>query len=360
MSARPRKPCIETAALSHAGASSYRGSNWLPGGHAQSIWPLLLKGDLPAYRRERWETPDADFIDLDWIDGDPHAPCVVLFHGLEGSSRSHYARRLMFAVAARCWNGVVVHFRGCSGEPNRLPRAYHSGDSNEIHWILHRLQQRGWFRLYAAGVSLGANALLKWVAEQSETAATVLTAAAAVSAPLDLAAADRYLSRGFGLVYARHFLRTLIPTALAKADRFPGLIDARRAASARTLRQFDDAVTAPLHGFAGVDDYYARSSAGPLLNRIRLPTLLLHAANDPFLPQVALPRFDRLPPAIHVEITASGGHVGFVHGTFPGRIDWLGQRLLEYFSAPDSGSCANFSSALQAPSACHNSPSTRP
>ena len=252
----------------------YLAPAWLPGGHAQTIWPLLIKGPLPRYRRERWDTPDADFIDLDWIDGEAGAPCVVLFHGLEGSSRSHYARRLMHAVRLRDWHGVVVHFRGCSGEPNRLPRAYHSGDSQEIDWVLRRLHARGYPALFVAGVSLGGNALLKWLAEQGSLASDVINAAAAVSAPLDLAAADAALSSGFSLLYARHFLRTLIPSALAKERRFPGRIDVRRARAARTLRDFDDAVTAPLHGFDGVDDYYARSSAGPLLGTVHALSLI--------------------------------------------------------------------------------------
>ncbi len=315
-----------------AAAAPYQAAAWLPGRHAQTIWPLLIKGPLPRYRRERWTTPDDDFIDLDWVEGTPDAPCVVLFHGLEGSSRSHYARRLMHAVTQRGWHGVVVHFRGCSGEPNRLPRAYHSGDSAEIDWILRRLRGIGHPALFAAGVSLGGNALLKWLAEQGAAAADVVDAAASISAPLDLAAANLALSSGFNLVYARHFLRTLIPAARAKARRFPGRFDLRRAESARTLRDFDDAVTAPLHGFLGADDYYARSSAGPLLASISTPTLLLHAANDPFLPIAAIPRRERLPAAVTLELHRHGGHVGFVHDALPGRIDWLPQRLLAHFS----------------------------
>ena len=309
----------------------YQAPPWLPGGHAQTIWPLLIKGPLPNYRRERWDTPDDDFIDLDWIGGTPNAPCVALFHGLEGSSRSHYARRLMHAVEERGWHGVVVHFRGCSGEPNRLPRAYHSGDSAEIDWVVRRLHARGYPALFLTGVSLGGNAMLKWLAEQGAEACSLVDAAVAISAPLDLAAANTALSSGFNLVYARHFLRTLVPAALEKERRFPGRIDVRRTVSSRTLRDFDDAVTAPLHGFQGADDYYARSSAGPLLSTVMTPTLLLNAANDPFLPRTALPLNQHLPPAVTLEVPEHGGHVGFVHGVPPGRIDWLAQRILAHF-----------------------------
>jgi predicted alpha/beta-fold hydrolase len=311
----------------------YRAPAWLPGAHAQTVWPLLIKGPLPAYRRERWETPDDDFIDLDWADGGTGAPCVVLFHGLEGSSRSHYARRLMLAANKRGWHGVVVHFRGCSGEPNRLARAYHSGDSQEIDWVLRRIHAYGYPALFVAGVSLGANALLKWLAEQGAPASRLISAAAAVSPPLDLAASNKALSSGFNLFYARHFLHTLIPAALAKDRRFPGRIDIHRAQAARTLRDFDDAVTAPLHGFLGADDYYVRSSAGPLLGSVQTPTLLLHAINDPFLPAAALPRREALSSSITLELLQQGGHVGFVHGPLPGHIDWMPQRLLAHFDA---------------------------
>ena len=152
-------------------APPYRAPHWLPGAHAQTIWPLAIKGTMPAYRRERWDTPDGDFIDLDWV-GSPVAPaCVVLFHGLEGSSRSHYARSLMRAVEAHGWCGVVAHFRGCSGEPNRLARAYHSGDSAEIDWVLRRFAAHVSAPIFVAGVSLGGNALLKWLGEQGTAAA---------------------------------------------------------------------------------------------------------------------------------------------------------------------------------------------
>jgi len=309
--------------------NGYHGPAWLPGGHAQTLWPLLRKDALPGYRRQRWNTPDDDFIDLDWIDGPVVAPLLVLFHGLEGSSGSHYARAVMHAVERRRWRGVVVHFRGCSGEPNRLPRAYHSGDSEEIDWILRRLEQSG--PVFATGISLGGNALLKWLGERGSAASRLVTAAASISAPLDLASSDAALSRGVNRLYARHFLNSLIPKALAKLDRFPGLYRAEQVRVACSLHAFDDVVTAPLHGFRNVADYYARSSARQFLGGIEVSTLLVNSMNDPFLPASALPGPSQLSPSVLLETPAEGGHVGFVSGAFPGTLNWLPSRILEFF-----------------------------
>lgn len=312
----------------------YRAPRWLAGGHAQTLWPLARKGPLPGYSRERWDTPDGDFIDIDHVNGKVGAgdtPLVVLFHGLEGSSASHYARSLMRAVAQRGWRGAVVHFRGCSGEPNRLPRAYHSGDSAEIDWVLRRLHaQHACAPLFVAGISLGGNALLKWLGERGTDAGFVV-AAASVSAPLDLAAANEVLQRGFSRVYTRHFLQTLIPAALHKLHLFPGLFDPARVRAASSLYDFDDAVTAPLHGFADAADYYARSSARQFLGGIAVPTLVLNARNDPFLPAAFLPTPKQVASAVTLEQPAAGGHVGFVADRFPGSLDWLPQRLLAHF-----------------------------
>jgi uncharacterized protein len=313
---------------------AYRAPYWLRGGHAQTIYPLLLKGATPAYRRERWNTPDGDFIDLDWVDGPPAAPLVILFHGLEGNSRSHYARTLMRAVKRYEWCGVVPHFRGCSGEANLAPRAYHSGDYREIDWVLRRLQER--FpnrRRFAAGVSLGGNALLKWLGRCGESAVGIVEAAASVCAPLDLAVAGEALDRGFNReVYTRRFLNTLKPNALAKARRYPGLLDPQRVADARTMFEFDDAVTAPLHGFRGTEDYWMRASSKPWLRRIRVPTLIINALNDPFMPSFALPSSKQVSKYVSLEYPAEGGHAGFVSGWFPGTLQWLPQRLMTFFS----------------------------
>ena len=315
----------------------YRAPWWLPGGHAQTVYAsLCVPRPAVTYRRERWETPDGDFIDLDWVvsSSSPDAPLVALFHGLEGSSRSHYAVALMAAVRERGWRGVVAHFRGCGGEPNRLPRAYHSGDAAEIDWIARRLREtHASASFFAAGVSLGGNALLKWLGE-SASAAEVVNRAVAVSAPLDLMSAGDALGSGLNVLYARHFLATLKPKALAKLTAHPGLYDAARVRKSGTLREFDDCVTAPLHGFRDTDDYWTRASSKAVLRGILVPTLVINARNDPFLPAAALPSQHEVSPAVTLEQPNDGGHTGFVSGSFPGHLGWLPRRVLGFFSAP--------------------------
>jgi predicted alpha/beta-fold hydrolase len=323
-----------------AGASPYRAPAWLPGGHLQTLYAALLAPRLRvAYRRERWDTPDGDFVDVDWVEQTPGsaipgratAPLVVLFHGLEGSSTSHYAHALMARALAAGWRGGVVHFRGCSGEPNRLPRAYHSGDSAEIDWILRRLKAQHADRpLYATGVSLGGNALLKWLGEQGAAARDVVAAAAAVSAPLDLMAAGDALGRGFNIVYTRAFLRTLKRKSVAKLAVHRDLYDAALVRSARTLRAFDNVVTAPLHGFRDTDDYWTRASSKPLLAKIAVPTLLVNARNDPFMPASALPLPHEVSATVTCDFPREGGHVGFVSGRFPGHLEWLPRRIIRF------------------------------
>lgn len=313
----------------------YEAPGWLPNAHLQTIWPLSIKGKMPRLRRRRWDTPDGDFIDVDSLSPkNPKAPLVVLFHGLEGSSGSHYARALMRTVAARGWNGSVVHFRGCSGEPNRLGRAYHSGDADEIDWILRRFASKfPHVPIYAVGVSLGGNALLYWLGTRREAAFKIITKAAAISAPMDLTAAGMQLAQGFNKVYTRHFLGTMRRNAKHKAGMFPGLFDASRATRAKTLFEFDDAYTAPVHGFKNVHDYWTRASSKPLLKQIAVPTLVLNAKNDPFMPRSALPRKRDVSPMVTLEQPEQGGHVGFVSGRFPGNLNWLPDRIVSYFDA---------------------------
>jgi predicted alpha/beta-fold hydrolase len=317
----------------------YRAPWWLPGRHLQTIYPYLaLRPAAPHYRRERVDTPDGDFVDLDWIDANGDVPTVVLFHGLEGCSRSHYASALMHAVAAKRWRGVVAHFRGCSGEPNRLARAYHSGDADEIDWILQLMHARCAGPVFAIGVSLGGNALLKWLAREHSGAGKLLCAASAVSAPMNLMVAGHRLGQGFGRLYGLHFLRSLKPKAIAKLARHPHLAQPRQVRKAFSLRAFDDAFTAPVHGFRDVTDYWTRASSIGEIDRIDLPTLIVHARNDPFLPGHYLPRTSSSNACLHFDFTRQGGHVGFVSGRFPGNLSWLPERVLGFFQThlPDA------------------------
>jgi uncharacterized protein len=306
----------------------FRAPRWLPGGHAQTIWPALFSrrfnGAPPAFRRERWPTPDADFIDVDWQGEDTAATLLVLFHGLEGSSSSHYAQAFAAEARQRGWRFAVPHFRGCSGELNLAPRAYHSGDWEEVGWMLARFRERHRGPIIAAGVSLGGNALLRFAEEAGAAASASVRAIAAVSAPLDLAAGGRAIGRGFGRqVYTRMFMRTMRAKALRKLAQHPGLFDAARMRAAHDLRDFDDMFTAPLHGFRDAADYYARASAGPQLARIRIPALVLNARNDPFLPAPALPSADMVGAHVTLWQPAHGGHVGFPSGRWPGHLQTL-------------------------------------
>lgn len=320
---------------------------WLPGGNAQTIWSALWAqthgGVAPRWVRQRWHTPDGDFIDVDQVirastpGPAPARPVLVVFHGLEGSSASHYAQAFAVQAQARDWDMAVPHFRGCSGEINLAPRAYHSGDHAEIDWMLGQFRERFPGRpLLAVGVSLGGNALMRWAQEAGQQAAHRVRALAAVSAPLDLGAAGAAIDRGFNRwVYARMFLRTMLQKAEAKWRQYPGLFDLETVRRARTLYAFDDAFTGPLHGFAGTEDYWRRAAAKPRLAEVRLPALVLNARNDPFVPASSLPRPDAVGPWVTLWQPVHGGHVGFCESRgspgwpghvlgMPGRVcDWL-------------------------------------
>jgi len=316
--------------------NQYRAPWWLPGGHAQTIIPArVLPAPQVGYRRERWDAPDGDFIDVDFVVPEPttpSAPLMVLFHGLEGDSRSHYARILMQGCRRRSWLGMVVHFRGCSGETNRLPRAYHSGDSEEIDWILRRVALR-WpqAQRFAVGISLGGNVLAKWAGERGEQALGILSACATVSAPFDLVEGGRSLDRGVNVIYTRSFLRTMRKKAIAKAQRFPGVFDARKVAQCRTMYDFDDAFTAPLHGFGGALDYWRRASAKPLLAAISIPTLALNAGNDPIVPADSLPDRGQVSRHVRQDLPSEGGHVGFFAQDCASDRWYLRERIFHFF-----------------------------
>jgi predicted alpha/beta-fold hydrolase len=332
-------PAMDGAAAGTLVELLYSPPCWLPTSHAQTIVPALFgRRPMVHYRRERWNTPDGDFIDLDWLADPsggvaappPDAPLFVLFHGLEGSSDSHYARTLMSSARANGWHGVVPHFRSCSGPLNLAPRFYHLADSDEVDWVLRRLRASHEGPIIVAGVSLGGNVLLRWLGERGSDA-TFIAAAAAISAPLDVHAGGRALSQGFAVIYTMSFLKTLKRKGLQKLEQYPGLFDRDVMLASRTMYDYDNVVTAPLHGFRNTEEYWTHATTRPLLCDVAVPTLVLNARNDPFLPSTALPTRNEVSAAVELDQPEAGGHVGFMTGPFPGRIDWLARRVLSFF-----------------------------
>ena len=328
---------------------NYTAPWWLPGGNLQTIWSatcarttLQNQWAKPQWRRERWTTPDADFVDVDFLvsssssssrSSDARRPLLVLFHGLEGSSASHYVRAFAAVAAARGWQMAVPHFRGCSGEINRAARAYHSGDFEEVHWLLERFAQLQPEALYAVGVSLGGNALMRWAGTLGAQAASLADRVVAICAPLDLTASGQAIDRGFNRqIYARMFLRSMVPKALAKWEQFPGLFDRERLLAARDLHSFDDVFTAPLHGFRDADEYWRLASAKPLLTQVRIPALVLNARNDPFIPESSLPTALQVSQSVTLWQPEEGGHVGFATGRWPGNIAAVPAQIAEWLS----------------------------
>ena len=303
---------------------TYRPAWWVPGAHLRTLWGKLVRRPVPVPARpERWETPDEDFVDLLRIDGLEGAPRLILLHGLEGTAKSHYVRAMLAEVRRRGWGADVLIFRSCGGEPNRSRRFYHSGETSDLAFVLDRVSSEfPRSPLCLAGFSLGGNVMLKYLGERGDDIPRQLAAAVAVSVPYDLERSARRIGRGFSRVYEQVFLRTLRRKALAKLDRFPDLFASERLRAARSLWEFDDIVTAPVHGFAGATDYYSRSSSIGFLPGVRLPTLLLSAVDDPFLPPDVLDQVREIAmtnAALEVEFVEHGGHVGFISGVVPWR-----------------------------------------
>ena len=314
----------------------YHAPWWLPGGHLQTLASIFVRGQSVKYTRERWDTPDGDFIDVDWAGPERAERLLVMFHGLEENSKSHSARAVARrAVASGDWRFAMPHFRGCGGTPNLKPRAYHAGDSEEADWILRRFAARH-DAVYAVGVSLGGNVLLKWLGEQGDSAVKIVRRAVAVSAPFDVTAFGKCIDRGLNFFYGLHFLASLRCKVLQKIEQFPNEfaalgITAVGVRALRTLPEFDDLVTAPLHGFGNKVNYWKLASAVSVLPKIRVPTLLLNARNDPFLPEQVLSEIEDVPSNLVLEFPPQGGHVGF-----PGRNEWLVRRILDFLSLPNS------------------------
>ena len=323
---RSTRPESHTADSSAASAVSqtqpFRPAWWLRNRHLQTVWNRLLRRRPEIHTtRARWTTHDGDFVDLDFMDGPIASPQLLVIHGLEGSSERKYVRGLLALAAERGWRGVAMNFRSCSGTPNRTARLYHSGETGDLDWVIGELAKREpGAPILPVGVSLGGNVLLKWLGEEGANATDEVRAAVAISTPFDLAAAAAAMSRGAGRLYSRFFLRTLKPKALQKAAEYPELLDADAIRRARTWGQYDDVATAPLHGFKNAEDYWSQSSSISFLDRIRRPTLLINAEDDPFVPASCMP-VGRVENSewLQAEFTQRGGHVGFVAGTVPWR-----------------------------------------
>lgn len=313
------------------GMPPFRPPAWLRGPHRQTLFPFFfLRPSIPPWQPERLELPDGDFVDLCHF-GDGDGPRVCLFHGLEGSLESHYIGGLAQALLDLGCRVTLMHFRGCSGEPNRLPRAYHSGDTGDIAHLIATLHLREPdTQLAAAGFSLGGNALAKYLGEQGDQAP--LSAAVAVSVPFDLSACANYIDRGFSRVYQAHLVRSMRASTRARIRRVGELpIDMSALERARSFREFDNAVTAPLHGFADAADYYRRSSSGPWLHSITVPTRLIQARDDPFVGPAPVPTRDDVGAAVELDVSPHGGHCGFVAVTRRSRpYRWLDNEIARW------------------------------
>ncbi len=312
--------------------SDFRPAWWLRSRHLQTIWPSLMR-KRPAFSPEweRIELDDGDFIDLAWQRRpEADAPIVMLIHGLEGSLKSHYAANLLLKLHQNGYSAVMLHLRGCGREPNRLPQSYHSGASDDLKQILTHLAQQQQTPAAIIGVSLGGNLLLKYLGETGNT--SPLKTAVAVSVPFNLEVCADQLQQGLAIVYGRYLLQRLKQSYRAKFSRIvsPLALDLNLTAI-QTLREFDDAITAPLHGFKDAADYYQRCSCAQFLSTIQTPTLIIHAQDDPFMRPQVVPAASTMSPAITLELTQRGGHVGFVTGRSFCRLEyWLEQRIIQH------------------------------
>ena len=319
--------------------SNFKPAWWLKNRHAQTIYPSLPLSGAPkcTLRRENLELPDGDITVVHWMASGPTpesgAPTLIILHGLEGSSESSYARMLLQAAIARGWRAAVLHFRDCGDYRNRLPRRYHAGETNDIRFFLDSLRsESNNGPLIAAGFSLGGSVLLKYLGESGLF--TPLDAAVAVSVPLSLHDSSDALSCGFSKFYNLFLLNKMKMAVRRKFNRHTAAFDWPRTMAARTFAEFDDAVTAPLHGFSGKDEYYDRCSAIGYLGDIRIPTLIVNSLDDPFMTPAAIPAPSGLSDYVQLEVTTHGGHIGFIAGGTPWRPRYyLPERIIGFLHA---------------------------
>jgi predicted alpha/beta-fold hydrolase len=306
--------------------SDFKPSRFLKNRHLQTIVPnVLFRRARPPLRRERLELPDGDFVDVDWTTG-ASGPIVIVLHGLEGSIRSHYAAGIMQRIHELGYRGALIHFRGCSGEPNRLPIGYHSGFTQDLEYFSGLLKRKEpGTPLAAIGYSLGGNALLKWLGESLN--ADRLVTGVAVSVPFDLADASRMIETGLSQLYKWNLLGRMKESSIRKFSRVKAPCPLPEIQRIRTFRQFDDQLTAPLHGFKDAEDYYRSCSARHFMKSIQTPTLVLHSADDPFMSPASVPTPDELSDAVTLELSRRGGHVGFVAGNVLKPKMWLLERI---------------------------------
>lgn len=306
---------------------------WLPNSHLQTIWPAICRSsiNLPL-ERERLELPDGDFLDLDWYGKNQSGPIVLILHGFEGSIESHYAKGMLQSINQKGWRGLFMHFRGCSGEPNRLLRGYHSGETQDVAFVVQTMREREPNTAIAAiGYSLGGNVLLKWLGETGSD--NPLKAATAVSVPFDLHKASERIQRGFSRLYQWYLVKNACERLMHKLKNVNVSFEINGLSEIVEIRELDRQYTVPVHGFTSVDEYYSIASSRQYLHAIQIPTLLVQAKDDPFMTEDVIPHPDELSPHITLDVSPYGGHVGFVSGSLPWRPQyWLEHRIPEFLN----------------------------
>lgn len=315
--------------------SDYSAPFWIPGGNLQTIVPAeLMRPEKVAYRREIWNTPDGDIIAVDWSTPeplDPKAPVMVHFHGLEGSSESHYALELMAKCAENNIRGIVIHYRGCGGIENKKFRAYCAADTTELQWIFEKIRRLfPEAPVFSMGVSLGANNLLFWLGTGKEKVNGLINAAVAICSPMDLIKSSERITTGFSKIYDLNFIRTMKEKAIKKAKEFPGYVDLEAIKKIKDLKDFDDVITSKMFGYKDALDYWKKCSSRQVLKDITVPTLVINAFNDPIVGKDSLPSEDEVSDKVVLEYTQDGGHCGYPLGPFPGNLGYLPKRTLDF------------------------------